>query len=205
MFQNSSSGINIVVLGDGYIHDDLQVGGTFDQAAEQMVNFIMKQSPFQEYQSNFNAYIIYAVSVDRGADSSPDKDDKNTIFNSTFGYSGIDRLLVVQNKQAVDNYIVKSAIKPDIILVSVNSTIYGCSGGQYSVASRNQASNLIILHELGHSFGGLADEYVDPNVINIYPIEDITNQNYCNVDTTYDLNKMATFYRANRLCNDWSI
>lgn len=47
----------------------------------------------------------------------------------------------------------------DIALILVNSTKYGGGGGSYAVASINSYSYEIMLHEMGHSIAGLADEY----------------------------------------------
>lgn len=55
-----------------------------------------------------------------------------------------------------------SANQQDIILVVVNDSEYGGSGGSFAVASTNSFAVELVLHETGHSFGSLADEYDDP-------------------------------------------
>ena len=50
----------------------------------------------------------------------------------------------------------------DYIFVMVNDTTYGGSGGVVSTFSVNELAGEIGLHEFGHSFAGLADEYTTP-------------------------------------------
>ncbi len=189
MENDINNGVNIVVLGDGYIEEDLyKETGDFDVDVNILMEFLFSKKPFSGYINKFNVYVVYSKSVDRGADDTPEIDSKNTVFNSTFNASGIQRLLVVQNHQKVEEYILKvvdSLDNADMILISVNDERYGGSGGTYAVFSQHDASLLVAFHELGHSFGGLADEYVDPIVAEYFPIE--LADSYPNVSRTNDL------------------
>ena len=83
----------------------------------------------------------------------------DTYFNSTFDSGGTHRALVIDNTFAA--YTVLSANTPDwdIVFLMVNTTMYGGTGGAFATFSRNQLSIEIALHEIGHSFAGLSDEY----------------------------------------------
>lgn len=189
---SGTPGVNLVILGDGFIQDDLKTGGEYDQVAEELAGFILRQNPFEHYQNHFNVYIIYAVSQERGADSSPYKNDKNTVFNSTFGANGIGHLLVVRNTFKILRYLSKAKIRPDILLISVNSSKHGGNGGFYTTASRSPYSKYTALHEIGHAFANLADEYEDESVAAYYKKSNIPN--YCNVDLTGDIDKVKWGY-----------
>ena len=83
----------------------------------------------------------------------------NNYFGSTFDAFGIHRLLVAQNSSAITNVLANNFPSYDQTLILVNSPHYRGSGGQFPTASLNSASGEIAIHELGHSFVGLIDEY----------------------------------------------
>lgn len=177
--------VNIVVLGDGYIREDLLKSGAYETEAKLLIRSVLGSVPYNQYSNYINAFIVFAQSAERGADLDPDEDTQNTVFDATYNYLNIFRLLVVQRSTLLTNYAHKIGIRPDIIIVSVNDTNYGGSGGTFAVTSRGGWSQYVILHETGHSFGGLADEYVDESIISSYPIGLVAN--YPNVDLTNNL------------------
>ena len=87
---------------------------------------------------------------------------RDTYFDASFaGTSGgnvVDRLLVVDAGLAID---VASARVPEVhqVVVVVNSKVYGGSGGAVAVCSTESSAGEIVIHEIGHSAFGLADEY----------------------------------------------
>ena len=89
---------------------------------------------------------------------------KNTAFDATYNCSSIQRLICV-NTSKVNAAIANSGIvgnARDAVVVIVNDTEYGGSGGSIAVASLNGAVIELVLHEMGHSFGQLTDEYGGP-------------------------------------------
>jgi hypothetical protein len=81
-----------------------------------------------------------------------------TYFDATFGANGIRRLLVCNNTTALQ---VAAAQVPEFstVLVVVNSTVYGGSGGSIGTYSLANGATEIAIHEMGHTAFGLADEY----------------------------------------------
>lgn len=81
-----------------------------------------------------------------------------TYFDATFGAGGIRRLLVCNNSTAL---LTAAAQVPafTVVLVVVNSTVYGGSGGSVGTFSLAGSANEIAIHEMGHTNFGLADEY----------------------------------------------
>ena len=72
----------------------------------------------------------------------------------------IQRLICVDTT-AVEDVLARS-VKPDqrdIVIIVVNDSEYGGSGGWFAVTSMHGEATEIVLHEVGHSFGLLADEY----------------------------------------------
>jgi hypothetical protein len=161
----------IVILGDGYRVEDIQ-SGLFDQDVQNAVEGLVTQSPWDRLRALSNVYSVSVVSNEAGADepcaAGADPDcvaaSRDTYFNTTFGYFGSDRLLSPDGHgQARAFAVADQQVGPgvwDILILLVNSDKYGGSGGSIPTASRS--SSELVVHELGHSIAGLADEYSDP-------------------------------------------
>ena len=62
-----SNAVNIVIMGDGFILDDLTDGGAYDQALDRAREAFFDIEPFRSYRDHFNVYYVYAESKQRGA------------------------------------------------------------------------------------------------------------------------------------------
>lgn len=147
--------INIVVLGDGYIESELN---SFVEHSQKFAQNFTDETPFKEYSKYFNVFIIKTASNISGAAMRPDSLIDN-FYGSTFGYGGIDRLLVPTNYNALNTTLYENTPYYDQVIMLVNSEKYGGSGGWIATSSINSAAQEIVKHELGHSFAQLADEY----------------------------------------------
>jgi hypothetical protein len=160
--------INLVILPDGYTAAELD---NFINDATDFVTELFSQSPYQEYQEYFNVYAIRVPSNESGADHPDTAYDENTAivltdvvdvdnyFGSTFDYFDIHRLLVATNTVAITDVLAENFPNYDQTMILVNSQEYGGSGGNFPTASLHNSSNEIAIHELGHSFVQLRDEY----------------------------------------------
>lgn len=157
--------LNIVLLSEGYTATELDA---FRVTAQQIVENLFGEEPFLSYRQYFNAYTISIASNESGADIPSENVEVDTAFDATFGSSGISRLLTVRGSK-VSNVLLDHFPNWDIVLVVVNTDRYGGSGGGYAVTSTNTNAFEIAEHELGHSFGYLADEYETTSSLN--PIE----------------------------------
>lgn len=151
----SDAHINIVILGDGYLASEL---GIFANDARNMSRALFNEKPFSNYQDYFNVFIIKVPSNVSGAAMDPSNLIDN-YFGSTFNYAGIDRLLVPTRNNRITDVLAHNFPEYDQVFMIVNSSKYGGSGGWVATASTNSSSNEIAIHELGHSFTNLADEY----------------------------------------------
>ncbi|MBV5314082.1 MAG: T9SS type A sorting domain-containing protein [Prolixibacteraceae bacterium] len=159
--------INLVYLSDGFQNSQL---GDFVKYAESSGKNMLNDSPFKEYKSYFNLIAIKVPSVESGSDHPRTAADcppasehptltANTFFNTTFDSFNIHRLLVANDAAAVYNVITNNFPLFDQKIILANTSFYGGSGGTNSVASLNPAINELVLHENGHAFGNLSDEY----------------------------------------------
>jgi len=88
---------------------------------------------------------------------------RDTAFDATYNCAGIQRLICVNNAKV--NMVAAGVLGPaqrDLVMVLVNDPEYGGSGGAVPVASTHSEVVELLLHEQGHSFGLLTDEYGGP-------------------------------------------
>jgi hypothetical protein len=170
--------IDLLIMGDGYT--GLQ-NADFMTDANDLANAFFTISPLLEYRNYFNVTRLYTESNESGADHPPyqatgcdpfdttccgDPDMqfdplkntfKDTAFDANYCSRNIHRLLEVDLGKV---YSAAAAVPDwDTILLVVNDSTYGGSGGVVAVVSTNSAGVEIAQHEFGHSFANLADEY----------------------------------------------
>jgi hypothetical protein len=149
--------VDIVILGDGYTAAEL---GKYEANVNALLNGLFVQEPFREYERYFNVHRVDVTSNQSGADHPELGVFRDTALDATYNCFGIPRLLCVDNSKVTD--VLARSIAPDqreVVIVLVNDLEYGGSGGAIAVASIHPEVIELVLHELGHSFGLLADEY----------------------------------------------
>ncbi len=152
----------IVVMGDGYTATDLGTGA-FTTAAASLGSAIEAKSPWNLLFGATNMYRVDIESNESGADNEVVGVMKDTYLNSSFWVNDIERLLALTGDGYYKAILAADAQVGagvwDMILVLVNSTKYGGSGGGIAVSSINSASSEVVIHETGHTIADLADEY----------------------------------------------
>ncbi len=153
-------------LGDGY--QASEISSTYATHVQELVSYLFTggqlTEPFGRYQNFFNIYRVDVVSAQSGADDPSGGITVDTALNATYKYDGVtDRLLYIDNSladSALSSAISGSSVHPDMKFVTVNASKYGGGGGKYAVYAGGNSSSLeIAVHEIGHSFAGLADQY----------------------------------------------
>jgi hypothetical protein len=156
--------VDIAILGDGYTAAEIQ-SGKYSADVETAVTGFFAQTPYSDYRNYFNVHRIDVVSNESGASrTTPTVVRKDTALGASFDCNGVQRLICVDNTKV--NAVLTRSLPDfnmrDIVLVLVNDPAYGGSGGAIAVASTNTGVIELVLHETGHSFGQLADEYGGP-------------------------------------------
>jgi len=150
---------NLVIMGDGYQLGQL---GQFSNDVQSFINTLFTTPPFDDLQRGINVYRVDVSSTDSGADDpvacGGTGATARTYFDASFCNNGARRLLLVNAATALS---VAGAQVPqwNMVMVIVNSTVYGGSGGSVAVFSLAAGANEIGLHEMGHTAFALADEY----------------------------------------------
>jgi len=103
---------------------------------------------------------VYKPSEDSGVDEPGANIYRNTVMNCTFNSLGSDRYLLTEDNKAVRD--LAAFVPYDALYIMVNHSRYG-GGGIYNLyctfTTGNQYKDFLFIHEFGHSFAGLADEY----------------------------------------------
>ena len=152
-------------MGDGFTAAQQT---NFVSSAQATVNYLFTKSPYTEYKNYFNAYAIKVISPETGVKHPGTATDvtepvipvsnPNNYLGSSFDF-GVHRCIYSNSTNKVAQVLAANLPDYDITYVLGNSTEYGGCGGTYAFASLNASSNEIVVHELGHSFAQLADEY----------------------------------------------
>lgn len=152
----SSNRVDVVILGDGYTSSQMS---KFSVDAASFAEHLLQEEPFKSWGASFNFVRIDTPSNQSGAGRGAPLD---TVYGAQYNCYDIQRLLCVDESKVAE--VLSANLPPearDIVFIIVNDPEYGGSGGQYAVASTDAQSSEIAVHEIGHSFGNLADEYVD--------------------------------------------
>jgi len=172
--------VDLLVMGDGYTAAQEQ---KFLADADTVVQGLLAATPYSEYSNYIRVHKLFTASTQSGTDhppyvsGCPASDDTccadtsalsdplagqfvDTAFDSHFCENNLHRLLVA-DLAAV--YSAAAAVPEwDQILLIVNDTTYGGSGGSFSTLSLHSQAVQVAAHEYGHSFTRLADEYDSP-------------------------------------------
>ena len=152
---------NLVIAGDGYTEAELP---KFRQQVDKHLNIMWSIEPYKSYRNYINVYMIEIISGESGIDCDPNLTSPRKDTPLSMGFwggcnaSSVQRLVTVNNT-ALSRY---TALAPGVSqrLAIGNSDTYGGAGGTYATATGGNAlSALISPHEIGHSLGGLQDEY----------------------------------------------
>lgn len=163
--------IDVVILAEGYTKEEMNV---FLEDAKATSKALFSHEPFASMKNRFNIIAVQSPSADSGI-SAPGKGTwKNTAFSSHFNSFYSDRYLTSSNITDINNSL--TGIPYEHIIILANTAQYG-GGGIYNsftlTTAHHEHFRPVVVHEFGHSFGGLADEYYyDNDLFNgIYPFD----------------------------------
>ncbi len=151
--------IDIVLIAEGYTKEEQLI---FRKDAVELSNFLLNTKPFNSVKDQFNIWLVFSESIDSGTDIPGQGVWKNTLLNSHFYTFNSERYLTSQSIKKIHD--VAALVPYDQIYILVNSEKYGGGGilNYYNLTSaHNTLSPWVFIHEFGHGFAGLADEYFD--------------------------------------------
>jgi len=150
--------VDLLLLGDGYTAKE---AGKFQQDARRLLAALFTHAPFSHRRADFNAWGLQLVAPPPGGVSRPSSGrQRHSPLGTTYDAFGAERYLL-----AFDNRALRDAaahVPYEFVVVVANAETYGGGGvfNLYStVAARSAWSEYLFVHEFGHHFAGLADEY----------------------------------------------
>lgn len=168
---DSANKVDIVFIPDGYTENEMD---KFKDDCSRFAGYLFNSSPFRENKDKFNIWGIYAPSEQSGTDIPAEDVWKKTAVDATFYTFDLERyLMTAANKKLRD---LASYAPYDQIFILVNSDKYG-GGAIYNhyscCVSDNEYSAFILIHEFGHGFTSLGDEYYTSDVAyeEFYPLD----------------------------------
>lgn len=164
--------INIIFIAEGFQESEQDA---FHLKVDAAVESFFSYEPYKYFREAFNIYSIPTVSVDSGVStiSHPNNPTtpivKDTFLKAFFNSNGFARLLGFEKTEELELALVKLFKNKVYPILICNSPLYGGAGNfpednfmSWTIVTMETQYNQfgkLLLHEFGHSFGGLADEY----------------------------------------------
>lgn len=160
--------IHIAYVAEGYTKEEMP---TFIADAKRAMGFLFSYEPFKSSRSKFNCVAVESPSKESGT-SEPGKGIwKNTVLGSNYDTFYSERYLTTLHLKQLHDQL--AGIPYEHIVVLVNTDRYGGGGvlNSYVLCSAHHPTlRPVVVHEFGHSFAGLADEYAyDTEEVPMYP------------------------------------
>jgi hypothetical protein len=149
--------VDVAIVGDGYTAGD---EAKFRADVDRFAQTLLTQEPYRAMSDRFNVWGVLKPSQESGCDEPSRGVHRNTALGCTFDSLDSERYLLTEDNRAIRD--IAAHVPYDVLYIMVNHERYG-GGGIYNLfctfTSDNQWSEYVFLHEFGHSFAGLADEY----------------------------------------------
>ncbi len=154
--------VDVAIVAEGYTLQDVE---KLQKDFQRFTEVFFSIEPYKSYADRFNVYGIFKPSEDSGCDEPRMGIFKNTAIGATFNSLGSERYLLTEDNRSLRD--VAAHVPYDALYIMVNHKRYG-GGGIYNLyctfTADNQWYKYLFLHEFGHSFAGLGDEYYTSSV-----------------------------------------
>lgn len=163
--------IDVAILAEGYTEEEMDV---FYRDAQRACESLFSYEPFCSMKNKFNIVAVASPSADSGVSVPRENLWKQTAVHSHFDTFYSDRYLTTSRVKSIHNAL--AGIPYEHIIILANTGVYG-GGGIYNSYTLTTAHHPmfkpVVVHEFGHSFGGLADEYFyeDDVMTDTYPLD----------------------------------
>ncbi len=157
-----SAKVDFLILGDGYTAAEQ---GKFEKDARRMMELMFAQRPFKERRKDFNIWGLCPASAESGISRPSTGLHRRTPLGCTYDAFDSERYVLTFENRAFRD--IAGFAPYEFVQVLVNNETYGGGGifGLYgTVSADNKTAPYIFIHEFGHHFAGLADEYYTSDV-----------------------------------------
>ena len=169
--------IDVAIVAEGYTAEEMDM---FYADAQTAMEAILKHEPFGQYKDRFNFVAVALESQDSGVSVPGEGEWKDTALKAHFNTFYMDRYLTTLRLKNMHDKL--CGVPYEHIVILANTDTYG-GGGIYNsytlTTAHHPAFKPVVVHEFGHSFAGLADEYYydDQYVEYYYPGTEPWEQN----------------------------
>lgn len=154
---NSEECIDVAIIAEGYRIDEMT---RFEADAQKACSALLSYEPFATYADRFNIVAVFSPSLDSDVSVPQDNIWRKTAVNSNFMTFYTERYLTTNSLHQTHDLL--TGIPYEHLIILANTATYG-GGGIYNfytlTTTHHEAFKPVVVHEFGHSFGGLGDEY----------------------------------------------
>jgi hypothetical protein len=154
---DSARKVDLLLIGDGYTAAER---GKFESDARRLVDVLFATSPFKERRADFNVWGLAPAARESGVSRPSQGLHRASPVAATYDAFGSERYILTFDNRAFRR--IASYAPYDVVEIVTNSRPYGGGGiyNLYSTVSSDYAfSPYVFVHEFGHHFAALADEY----------------------------------------------
>ncbi len=154
---NPAKMVDVLIVGDGFTASET---GDFKKYAAELTENMFAVSPFKEFKNRFNVWAINIPSPESGTSRPSNGTFRWSRIGATYDAFRSERYILAFDNQALRE--IAQYAPYEFLIILTNSETYGGGGifGQYTtVAAKNEWRQYLMIHEFGHHFAALADEY----------------------------------------------
>ena len=163
--------VDFLILGDGYTAAE---SGKFEKDARRLMSLLFNTSPYKEHRSDFNVWGLCPPAEQSGISRPSTGVYRNSPVGATYDAFGSERYILTFDNKAFRN--IAQFAPYEFVEILTNSKTYG-GGGIFNlfstVAADSEWSPYVFVHEFGHHFAGLADEYFTSDVAYLPPTKKV--------------------------------
>ncbi|MBR5562967.1 MAG: peptidase M64 [Bacteroidales bacterium] len=169
--------IDVAIVAEGYTKEEMDI---FYADAQKAMDALFRHEPFGKYKDAFNIVAVALESEESGVSVPGAGEWKNTALKAHFNTFYMDRYLTTLRLKNMHDKL--CGVPYEHIVILANTDTYGGGGifNSYTLTTAHHPSfEPVVVHEFGHSFAGLADEYYydDMYVQYYYPHTEPWEQN----------------------------
>lgn len=166
--------VDILILGDGYTADEME---KYQNDVKRLADELFEVEPFKSRENDFNVSAVETPSEVSGVNRPHPGVFKRTALSTSYSSFDSERYVLAYDNRTIRD--VAATVSYDYMFIIINEETYG-GGGIFrlysTVAVDNSFSDYIFVHEFGHSFAGLADEYYTSSVS--YEMDEVSIEPY---------------------------
>jgi len=175
--------VDLLLMGDGYTAEEQDA---FIQKARELTEILFATYPFDKRKDDFNVWAVAPPARQSGVSRPSTGIFRDSPIGASYDAFRSERYVLTSDNKAMRR--IASSAPYDFIEILTNTEVYGGGGiyGLFSTAAANSGyAGYLFVHEFGHHFAGLADEYYTSSIK--YELPPVTQEPYePNVTALFD-------------------